>query len=105
MAPIGPFVRTCDDIPNPNQLGIKTYRNGKLVQDSNTSDMIFSCEEIIAYLSRHMVLMPGDIIMTGTPEGVILGLPHEEQEWLHDGDHLTVAIDGLGQLDTTITAR
>ena len=104
MAPLGPFARTADTIADPNALSIRTWRNGSLVQDSNTSDMIFSCAEIIAYLSWHFPLQPGDVILTGTPEGVILGQPEGERRWLQSGDRLTVGIEGLGELENTVTA-
>lgn len=72
FAPIGPVVVTSDSI-NPNQLNISTKRNGKIVQQSNTDKMIFNCAKIISYISKYMTLKPGDLIFTGTPEGVILG--------------------------------
>lgn len=102
FAPLGPFIVTTDEVVNPNALDIRLYRNGDLVQDSNTVDMIFSCREIIAFLSRSMVLRPGDVILTGTPEGVILGMPSAERRWLKPGDQLTVEIEGLGQLTNTV---
>src|SRR5699024_12376740 len=73
FAPVGPYIVTKDEIPNPNQLQVKTTVNGEERQNSNTSDMIFSCEDLIAYIYKHMTLYPGDLIMTGTQEGVILG--------------------------------
>ncbi len=102
FAPIGPYIKTADQVPNPNNLAIRMYRNGELVQNSNTADMIFSCREIIAYLSRHMVLRAGDIILTGTPEGVIMGQDPAERKWLASGDHLMVEIEGLGQLTNSL---
>lgn len=101
FSPIGPFVRTADEVPDPQTLSLKTCRNGVVVQDSNTADMIFSCREIIAYLTRYVVLKPGDIILTGTPEGVILGRPEGEQDWLRPGEEVVVEIEGLGQLKNT----
>lgn len=68
FSPIGPYLVTSDEVGDPNNLALKTYVNGELRQDSNTSDMIFSCREIVSYISRHMTLEPGDIILTGTPE-------------------------------------
>ena len=82
FAPLGPYVVTADQIPDPQKLRIATYVNGEQRQNSNTSDMIFSCAQIISYCSRHMTLSPGDIIYTGTPQGVILGYPPERQVWL-----------------------
>ncbi|MFP5112224.1 fumarylacetoacetate hydrolase family protein [Bacillaceae bacterium C204] len=102
FCPLGPYLVTADEIHNPNNLGIKTYVNGELRQDSNTSDMIFNCKEIISYVSQYMTLYPGDVILTGTPEGVIMGLPEEKKEWLKDGDTIEVVIEGLGSLETRI---
>lgn len=101
FAPIGPYVVSKDEVGNPNQLHLKTTVNGEVRQDSNTSDMIFSCEEIISYISKHMTLYPGDVIMTGTPEGVIIGLPKEERVYLRAGDEVTVEVEHLGALTNT----
>ncbi len=98
FAPIGPYIATADEIEDPNNLAIKTYVNGTVRQNSNTGDMIFACGELISYLSQYMVLNPGDIILTGTPEGVILGLPKAERVWLKSGDTVTIEIEKLGQL-------
>ena len=103
FCPIGPYLVTADEIKNPNKLGIRTYHNGVLRQDSNTSDMIFYCDEIISYISKFMTLYPGDVILTGTPEGVIMGLPEDEKDWLKAGDVIKVEIEGLGSLETQIT--
>lgn len=102
FCPIGPYLVTADEIKNPNKLGIRTYHNGVLRQDSNTSDMIFYCDEIISYISKFMTLYPGDVILTGTPEGVIMGLPEDEKDWLKAGDVIKVEIEGLGSLETQI---
>lgn len=104
FAPVGPYLVTKDEIANPNQLRLTTTVNGKVNQDSNTSDMIFNCEELIAYISAHMTLRAGDIIMTGTPEGVILGLPKEERVYLQAGDKVTVEVEQLGALTTKFVA-
>ncbi|HZG17845.1 MAG TPA: fumarylacetoacetate hydrolase family protein [Candidatus Bathyarchaeia archaeon] len=98
FSPLGPYLVTADEVGNPNELGIRAYVNGELRQDSNTADMIFHCDEIVSYISKHMTLEPGDIILTGTPEGVILGYPEEKQVWLKEGDEVTIEIDGLGRL-------
>ena len=89
---------TADEVGNPNALKIETIVNGEVRQSSNTSDMIFNCEEIVSYISRYITLEPGDLILTGTPEGVILGLPEREREWLKDGDEITISIEKLGVL-------
>ncbi|QQK81821.1 fumarylacetoacetate hydrolase family protein [Salicibibacter cibi] len=101
FSPIGPFVVTSDEIKDPQTLDLKTTVNGEVRQDSNTSDMIFSCKSILSYISRHMTLKPGDIILTGTPEGVALGMPEDKREFLKPGDEVTVEIEKLGSLTNT----
>jgi 2-keto-4-pentenoate hydratase/2-oxohepta-3-ene-1,7-dioic acid hydratase in catechol pathway len=96
--PIGPYVVTSDEVPDPQALQVRCWLNGELRQDSNTSDMIFGVAEIVSYASRHMTLEPGDIIATGTPEGVIFGM--SEQIWLRPGDVTVVEIGPLGRLET-----
>ncbi len=102
FGPMGPYLVTGDEIPDPDALEITGKRNGEVVQHSNTREMIFSCRYLISYLSHYMTLEPGDVIFTGTPEGVILGCPVEERHWLSRGEKLSVAIEGLGELDTYI---
>lgn len=104
MAPLGPYVRTADTVMDPNHLRIRTWRGGELVQDSNMRDMIFSCAEIIAYASRHFVLEPDDVILTGTPSGVIMGQPEGERRWLQPGECMRVGIEGLGELENPLIA-
>ncbi|MGG3563998.1 fumarylacetoacetate hydrolase family protein [Neobacillus rhizosphaerae] len=98
FCPVGPYLVTADEVGDPNQLKIETIVNGEVRQSSNTSDMIFYCDELVSYISTYMTLEPGDLIITGTPEGVILGLPQEEQDWLTDGDEVTIKIEKLGVL-------
>ncbi|MEI4768776.1 fumarylacetoacetate hydrolase family protein [Psychrobacillus sp. FJAT-51614] len=98
FCPIGPYLVTADEIPNPNKLSIKTYYNGNIQQESNTADMIFHCDEIISYISNYITLSPGDIILTGTPEGVLMGLPEEVRAYMSAGDEVIIEIEGLGQL-------
>lgn len=105
FAPVGPYVVTKDEIDNPNQLRLTTKVNGEIRQDSNTSDMIFNCEYLISYISQYMTLEPGDIILTGTPEGVIIGKPIEERVYLQPGDEVTVEVEGLGALTTNLIAE
>lgn len=102
FAPIGPFITTADEIPDPNKLSIKTYVNGEIRQNSNTDNMLFKCKFLISYISQHFTLEPGDIILTGTPEGVIVGMPKEKRVWLKDGDVVRVEIENLGALQNTI---
>ena len=94
--PLGPYVVTADDIPDPQNLFIKGWMNGELRQDSSTADMIFTVAEIIAYASQVMTLNPGDVISTGTPEGVILGM--KRRQWMKPGDEYAVEVEGLGRL-------
>ena len=102
FAPLGPWVVTADQIPDPQNLGIATYVNGEKRQDSNTSDMIFNCAQIVSYCSRHMTLLPGDIIYTGTPQGVILGYPPGKQVWLKAGDKVVTEVEKCGALEVTL---
>lgn len=92
--PLGKYLVTADEAGDPQNLQIKCSVNGGQRQNSNTADMIFSVAEIISFLSRHMTLEPGDLILTGTPQGVIMGL--EEKTWLKPGDVVTVEIEKLG---------
>lgn len=98
FSPVGPYLVTADEVADPNNLRLKTYVNGELRQDSNTNDMIFHVDEIISYISQHMTLTPGDLILTGTPSGVIMGLPQELQVYLKPGDAVTVEVEKLGGL-------
>ena len=98
--PVGPYLVTADEIPDPQDLTIKGWLNGELRQDSHTSDMIFSVAEVISYLSQYMTLNPGDMISTGTPEGVILGM--SEKVWMKPDDEYTVEIEGLGRLTNSM---
>lgn len=98
FSPAGPYLVTLDEVGDPNNLSLKTYVNDELRQDSNTSDMIFSCAEIVSYISQHMTLEPGDLILTGTPEGVVFGLPAEQRVYIQPGDVITVEIEKLGKL-------
>lgn len=98
FSPLGPYLVTAEEVGNPNNLQISTTVNGKVRQNSNTADMIFHCDEIVSYISQHMTLYPGDIILTGTPEGVVLGDPVDKRVYLKDGDVVTISIEKLGSL-------
>ena len=95
FCPVGPYLVTADEVNDPNGLRIRCHVNGVLRQNSNTRDMIFSVSEIVSYVSSYVTLEPGDLILTGTPEGVVLGFPEQEREWLKPGDEVRVEIDGL----------
>ena len=92
--PLGPYLVTTDEIPDPHKLSLRTCVNGVLRQDGNTDNLIFDVPYLIWYLSRHMVLEPGDVINTGTPAGVALGLPGNP--YLRPGDLVELEINGLG---------
>ena len=94
FAPIGPFIATPDEIGDPNNLNLWLKLNGEEMQNSNTSDFIFNIQQVVSYISQFMTLLPGDIISTGTPFGVGLGL--NPPRYLKDGDVLELGIDGLG---------
>jgi len=103
FGPTGPWLVTADEIPDPQNLGIWLKLNGETLQNSNTSDMIFSVAEIISYMSRFMELRPGDLIATGTPEGVGLGMT--PPRFLRAGDTMELGVEGLGvQNQTTVNA-
>ena len=97
FGPIGPYFVSAD-LVDPNNLKIQTHVNGEERQSSNTSSMIFSPQKLIAYISRMWALEPGDIIWSGTPEGVILGYPKDKQVWLKAGDEIVSTIEKLGSL-------
>jgi 2-keto-4-pentenoate hydratase/2-oxohepta-3-ene-1,7-dioic acid hydratase in catechol pathway len=101
FAPLGPCLVTTDDIPNPNALKIKTILNGETVQDWNTDDMIFDVPALIEFLSGSTTLLPGTVILTGTPHGV--GMARKPQLWLKDGDTVTIEIEKIGQLTNPVT--
>lgn len=94
FAPLGPFIATKDEIPNPNNMGMWLKLNGNTVQNSNTSDMIFDVPFLVSYISQFMTLLAGDIISTGTPEGVGLGM--KPPLYLKAGDVVELGIEGLG---------
>ena len=100
--PLGPWLVTADEVGDPQRSPLRTWHNGALRQDSTTADMIFSVREIVAYISKHFPLDPGDVIVTGTPSGVIMGLP--EKNWLKPGDEVTVEVEGLGKLTNRMVA-
>lgn len=101
--PLGPYLVTADEVGDPQALQVRCWLNGELRQESHTSDMIFSVRELVSYISRYMTLEPGDIILTGTPEGVIFGLA--DKVWLAPGDEITVEVEKLGRLTSVIQAE
>ena len=99
---IGPWLVTADQV-NGDNLKIECKVNGEVRQSSNTADMVFNCKQLVSYISTYMTLKPGDIIFTGTPEGVISGYPKDKQVWLKAGDKLMTSIEKLGDLTFTLT--
>ena len=101
FAPLGPYIVPAAEI-DISCLAVQTFVNGKMRQDGTTADMIFSPAEIVSYISKCMTLEPGDVIFTGTPHGVIFGLPEKERVWLKAGDEVVVKIEGIGELRNVI---
>ncbi|MDT0677644.1 fumarylacetoacetate hydrolase family protein [Autumnicola musiva] len=102
FAPLGPYVVTKDEIENPHNLNLWLKLNGEIKQQSNTSDMVFDVPTVISYLSQFMSLIPGDIISTGTPFGVGMGL--KPQRYVKPGDEIELGIEGLGTSKQTARA-
>ena len=100
FAPLGPWIVTADEIPNPNKLGIRTVLNDKVMQDWNTDDMIFSVPALIEFLSGSTTLLPGTVILTGTPHGV--GAARKPPVFLQPGDRVTIEIERIGQLSNPV---
>jgi 2-keto-4-pentenoate hydratase/2-oxohepta-3-ene-1,7-dioic acid hydratase in catechol pathway len=94
--PLGPWLVTADEVPDPQALGLRLWVNGEARQNGGAKDMIFGVAEIVRYLSQFMVLYPGDLINTGTPAGVALGQP-EPKPYLRAGDVVELEVDGLGR--------
>ena len=96
--PIGPWLVGANQVNDPQNLHLDTRVNGEQRQSSNTRDMIFTCAQIIAYASSLFTLLPGDVISTGTPEGVINGMPEAKQVWLKPGDRVACSVEQCGEL-------
>ncbi|MEO1293702.1 MAG: fumarylacetoacetate hydrolase family protein [Pseudomonadota bacterium] len=103
FGPVGPWLVTADEIENPQALSLWLELNGERVQNSSTADMIFGVAEIISYMSRFMELRPGDIIATGTPEGV--GMGFDPQRYLSPGDRLRLSVEALGEQNQSVVAH
>jgi 2-keto-4-pentenoate hydratase/2-oxohepta-3-ene-1,7-dioic acid hydratase in catechol pathway len=97
FCPMGPVLVTRDEIPDPGELFVRSYRNGQLMQDGHTSDLIFGVPALVAFCSRAFTLEPGDVIATGTPAGV--GYFREPRVVMRDGDVMTVEVEGIGRLE------
>ncbi|HKP95586.1 MAG TPA: fumarylacetoacetate hydrolase family protein [Fibrobacteria bacterium] len=102
FCPLGPWIVTADEVPDPGALWIRTYVNGVLMQDQGTSDMIFDVPALIESLSSTMTLRPGTVILTGTPSGV--GFARTPPVWLKPGDRVRIDIEGIGSLENPVSA-
>ncbi len=98
FAPIGPYFVSSDVVGDPHKLKLQTFVNGEIRQDWSTDDFIFNCYQVVSFVSHYWTLEPGDIIFTGTPQGVILGYPPEKRVWLKAGDVIESRIEKLGSL-------
>jgi len=102
FAPIGPFIATADEVPDPQALDLWLKVNGETLQNSSTSDMAYGVQHLVHYLSQFMTLLPGDVISTGTPSGV--GLGFDPPRFLQPGDVVELGITGLGESSQTAVA-
>jgi acylpyruvate hydrolase len=100
FCPFGPWVTTADEVPDPGDLRLRTWVNGELRQDSSTSDLIFDCETVVAFIAQTCTLLPGDLILTGTPNGVGMGM--HPPRFLSSGDVVKIEIETLGSIEHAI---
>jgi 2-keto-4-pentenoate hydratase/2-oxohepta-3-ene-1,7-dioic acid hydratase in catechol pathway len=100
FCPFGPWVTTVDEVPNPESLSLKTWVNGELRQDANTCDLIFGCQELVEFIGQTCTLRPGDLILTGTPSGVGMGL--DPPQFLKAGDTVRIEIERLGTIEHSV---
>jgi 2-keto-4-pentenoate hydratase/2-oxohepta-3-ene-1,7-dioic acid hydratase in catechol pathway len=98
--PFGPWVTTADEVPDPEDLGLRTWVNGELRQDARTNDLIFSVTEIVAFIGETCTLEPGDLILTGTPSGV--GMAMDPPRFLGSGDVVRIEIETLGTIEHAV---
>ena len=103
FSPLGPVLVTPDEIPNPNELNLRTRLNGVTMQDWNTNDMIFDVRALIVFLSGSTTLLPGTVILTGTPHGV--GMAQKPPSWLQAGDEVTIEIEKIGALQNPVASE
>jgi 2-keto-4-pentenoate hydratase/2-oxohepta-3-ene-1,7-dioic acid hydratase in catechol pathway len=97
FCPFGPWITTADEVPDPENLRLRTWINGDLRQDSRTSDLVFGCAKLVEFISETCTLRPGDLILTGTPSGV--GVYMEPPQFLNEGDHIRIEIERLGSIE------
>ena len=103
FAPMGLALATSDEVPDPQQLELRTTVSGEVLQQASTADMVFTVRQLIAYLSLTMTLLPGDVIATGTPSGV--GVARDPQRFLRPGDTVTISIDGVTELTNPVVGE
>lgn len=97
FCPFGPWITTADEVPDPGSLRLRTWVNGELRQDSSTADLIFGCQELVDFIAQTCTLEPGDLILTGTPSGVGMGM--DPPRFLSSGDVVRIEIEGLGAIE------
>jgi acylpyruvate hydrolase len=97
FCPIGPWITTAEEVPDPEHLRLRTWVNGELRQDSSTSDLLFGCAKLVDFISETCTLMPGDLILTGTPSGVGMGM--DPPQFLQSGDAVRIEIEKLGVIE------
>lgn len=102
FCPMGPWLVTADEVPDPDKLALWTEVNGERRQNSNTGDLIFGVDEIVSYVSQFMTLLPGDVIPTGTPSGV--GMGFKPPKFLKPGDRVRLSVEGLGEQNQRLAA-
>jgi acylpyruvate hydrolase len=100
FCPFGPWITTADEVPEPEDLALRTWVNGDLRQDARTSDLIFSIPELVAFIGETCTLEPGDLILTGTPSGV--GMALDPPRWLASGDVVRIEIERLGAIEHAV---
>jgi 2-keto-4-pentenoate hydratase/2-oxohepta-3-ene-1,7-dioic acid hydratase in catechol pathway len=100
FCPFGPWVTTVEEVPNADDLRLQTWVNDELRQDTRTSDLIFGCAALVDFISQTCTLRPGDLILTGTPNGV--GMAFDPPRFLSSGDRVRIAIEGLGEIRHTV---
>ncbi len=100
FCPLGPALVTADEIPDPQALRLKTVLNGKVMQDHTTGDMIFTVAQLISFLSQDTTLIPGTVLLTGTPQGV--GFARKPPVWLQPGDEVTIEVEKIGKLTNPV---
>ncbi|MBN2125703.1 MAG: fumarylacetoacetate hydrolase family protein, partial [Deltaproteobacteria bacterium] len=99
FCPLGPWIVTAEDLPEPHSLGIRCVLNAETMQESSTSELIFKLPRLLSVLSHHFTLEPGDLVLTGTPPGV--GAFRDPSVYMKDGDEVIVEIEGIGRLVNT----